>query len=681
MRRIAAKIACSIALILSSASAFTACNDVETETEQPPEPSDYTLSDPSVDAAAKVEPGAALTVAITATNAGDATWTPGDTRLLFSGDTMWGPGDLELQEPVPPGAQAVFKGTLTAPKRVGFHDLAWQAAHGTTVFGDQIWKKGTHVTCDDGVFCNGAERFADDACQPGSPPCDDGADCTTDTCDEAIGWCGHELGAGCETCFSECVADCTGKVCGDDGCGGSCGACDAGQGCASAMGICQPADLPGTCSNPLPLVAQGEELIGSHTIFGDSSSALHQAVPTCNSTSTSVELVYTFTVAETVGIDARSYGYDTVLHIRKEDPATGGNECLDDTPAATVGCSDDASPPGDYGSRVATTLDPGTYYLIVDGFDSTQFGQFQLDVKLVAGGCVPQCDGQYCGDDDKCGGDCGTCGDGFACVDSKCQADPCVPSCEGKQCGDDGCGGTCGTCEDGQLCVPATSQCQAFAICDHDLPECDPPCGAGQFCGTDCACHGVTDPMADLVLNAQRLKDEILFDEILVDEKSCAVAEGCVSGTGLRKLLRFSVEAVNQGQALLSVPPPPERPDLFQFSTCHGHYHFNGFATYALLDTEGNEVVQGRKQAYCMEDTVQFHQGPGVACEKNHDCANQGIQAGWSDLYGNALDCQWLDITDVPPGDYQITVSVNPNRAFEELSLDNNTATVDVTIP
>ena len=47
----------------------------------------------------------------------------------------------------------------------------------------------------------------------------------------------------------------------------------------------------------------------------------------------------------------------------------------------------------------------------------------------------------------------------------------------------------------------------------------------------------------------------------------------------------------------------------------------------------------------------------------------------------HALDCQWLDITGVPAGDYQISVTVNPNRAFEEVTLDNNTSTVPVTIP
>ena len=35
------------------------------------------------------------------------------------------------------------------------------------------------------------------------------------------------------------------------------------------------------------------------------------------------------------------------------------------------------------------------------------------------------------------------------------------------------------------------------------------------------------------------------------------------------------------------------------------------------------------------------------------------ISPGWSDLYGNGLDCQWIDITGVPEGDYIVRVSIN----------------------
>ena len=42
--------------------------------------------------------------------------------------------------------------------------------------------------CDDHVFCNGAETCLNGVCQPGTPPCDDGIACTTDTCDEGHGF-------------------------------------------------------------------------------------------------------------------------------------------------------------------------------------------------------------------------------------------------------------------------------------------------------------------------------------------------------------------------------------------------------------------------------------------------------------------------------------------------------------
>ncbi len=46
--------------------------------------------------------------------------------------------------------------------------------------------------CDDGVFCNGAERCVSGQCVQGTPPnCDDGIDCTADSCDEEQKSCIH----------------------------------------------------------------------------------------------------------------------------------------------------------------------------------------------------------------------------------------------------------------------------------------------------------------------------------------------------------------------------------------------------------------------------------------------------------------------------------------------------------
>ncbi|ADO73076.1 lysyl oxidase family protein [Stigmatella aurantiaca] len=613
-------------------------------------------------------------------NEGSATWKPDQVKLALREQQGWSGGPLVLTEQVKPGQVATFRGNITAPAQAGLHKLGWVPQRKGTAF-EKAFETDVEVTCSNGEFCDGEERLANGRCVSGPPPCDDGAACTEDVCDPDKRTCQHIPIGSCAVCMATCNPDCSGKLCGEDGCGGQCGTCPAGQACAQGIFECRPDSQAGTCRNPLPLVADGTPLVGDHIIQGDTSNGFHQLIPSCNRTSTAVEAVYTFTTAEKLGLEARVSGYDTVLHLRKKRGADGTADCLDNTAARTVACSDDSSPPGDYGSRVSVSLDPGTYYLIVDGFDSTQAGPFTLSARFAANGCVPKCDGLYCGGSDGCGGNCGVCTGDESCVKGRCLPNPCIPNCDGKACGDNGCGGQCGFCPNDELCVPATGTCETFAACDHLRPSCTPSCGTSEFCGTDCACHPVSKQLPDLIVDEARLRDEILFDTIFVTENSCARVEECVEGTGERRVLRFSVEAVNQGSATLTVPAPAERPDLFTFSPCHGHYHFSGFATYALVDADGRTVLAGRKQAYCMEDTQRVATGPDVPCAKKFTCDDQGIQRGWSDLYGNTLDCQWLDITDVPPGDYRLQVTLNPSRAFQETTLDNNTSSVPVTLP
>jgi hypothetical protein len=80
-------------------------------------------------------------------------------------------------------------------------------------------------------------------------------------------------------------------------------------------------------------------------------------------------------------------------------------------------------------------------------------------------------------------------------------------------------------------------------------------------------------------------------------------------------------------------------------------------------------VATGRKQAFCLEDTDQIDPSkPG----QGFTCSYQGISAGWADTYGTYLPCQWIDITDVAPGDYTLRLSINPERILLESSYDDN---------
>lgn len=56
----------------------------------------------------------------------------------------------------------------------------------------------------------------------------------------------------------------------------------------------------------------------------------------------------------------------------------------------------------------------------------------------------------------------------------------------------------------------------------------------------------------------------------------------------------------------------------------------------------------------------------------------QGISPNCGDLYGRYLDCQWVDITDVPLGLYLLRLSVNPDSLVAETDHGNNNVTCKI---
>jgi hypothetical protein len=54
-----------------------------------------------------------------------------------------------------------------------------------------------------------------------------------------------------------CAPACTGKICGDDGCGGSCGVCSSGQDCTGGTCFCPPARACGATCCPAGTVCAG----------------------------------------------------------------------------------------------------------------------------------------------------------------------------------------------------------------------------------------------------------------------------------------------------------------------------------------------------------------------------------------------------------------------------------------
>jgi len=181
-------------------------------------------------------------------------------------------------------------------------------------------------------------------------------------------------------------------------------------------------------------------------------------------------------------------------------------------------------------------------------------------------------------------------------------------------------------------------------------------------------------PMPDLIFNANAI-NPFLSTETFAPTH-CAVNEGCVVA-GTRRLLRFRSESWNIGTADMVLGSPVGNP-LFEYDQCHMHYHFSGFANYRLIGPSGT-VATGHKAAFCLTDS--FRQNPAANPQRRYNCDNQGIQWGWADVYTADLDCQWIDVTDVPGGHYTLELEVNPDRLLTESNYANNVASVGVDIP
>ncbi|MBI2430104.1 MAG: hypothetical protein HYV29_15155 [Ignavibacteriales bacterium] len=166
----------------------------------------------------------------------------------------------------------------------------------------------------------------------------------------------------------------------------------------------------------------------------------------------------------------------------------------------------------------------------------------------------------------------------------------------------------------------------------------------------------------DLTVDANALRSSVQIRWRTLSSSSCAVVEGCAL-PGRRKLLRFTVIVPNYGTADLFFGNPSDNPQLFDYSPCHGHYHFKQFAEYRLLNANNDRLVIGRKQAFCLLDSRQYWSGYP---SRGYDCDYQGISVGWGDVYDRSLDCQWLDVTGIVAGNYILEVEVNVGEVINE---------------
>jgi hypothetical protein len=229
--------------------------------------------------------------------------------------------------------------------------------------------------------------------------------------------------------------------------------------------------------------------------------------------------------------------------------------------------------------------------------------------------------------------------------------------------------------------------------------------------------------LPDLTVDARATQQNWLVRVEDFPANFCSVQEGGVNA-GTHRVLRFTVTTPNIGKGDVFVGSPLAHMDpngdgdlsdqdgLFEFASCHGHFHFQHYATYKLLDETG-KVWKAAKRGFCMLDTDPYNVGTGDGTWSYRNCGStthdgfQGVSDGWADTYTFKLGGQYFVLDggdnqpEVPPGNYIIEVEVNPAYApprrggcplvtntatgmchqFAESDYTNNTARVAIVIP
>lgn len=150
--------------------------------------------------------------------------------------------------------------------------------------------------------------------------------------------------------------------------------------------------------------------------------------------------------------------------------------------------------------------------------------------------------------------------------------------------------------------------------------------------------------------------------------------------------------------------------DSYEFHAVHGHVHYRGFGQSYLygFDVEQDRrasdtpVRVGNKVGFCVIDVrlLDDYWGatdgakangarnyvfptclvPNTPDETGAIWQEQGIDVGWADVYGWNLPDQFMDITGLPDGVYELEQVANPNGSVSEITTVDNCASTVIEI-
>lgn len=129
----------------------------------------------------------------------------------------------------------------------------------------------------------------------------------------------------------------------------------------------------------------------------------------------------------------------------------------------------------------------------------------------------------------------------------------------------------------------------------------------------------------------------------------------------------------------------------YNVNPSHSHWHLLPFERYELRTLDGRQLLRDHKSGFCLTSDHRSPLptlGPAAARPvKGSDCARdephavrlrEGIAVGWGDIYIPAKEGQAIDISGVPPGDYDLVHRVNVGRLLREVDYSNDASSLRI---
>ncbi len=181
-----------------------------------------------------------------------------------------------------------------------------------------------------------------------------------------------------------------------------------------------------------------------------------------------------------------------------------------------------------------------------------------------------------------------------------------------------------------------------------------------------------------------------------------------------RHVLRFTSELNNSGTGDLILRGNPRTDEIDQWiphsgsghavealdvtlvwgGDTHDHWHIDDAARYWVEPLDGPTSAGGHfdnKVGFCIFDSVpRAPDLPGAPDAIRYEITgcggrlvsdiSMGLSVGWGDQYRYTLAGQWIDITDLPAGEYRLYAEADPDHLFIESDRANNVGWTDFTL-